>query len=112
MARTSSEQWAKRIERGKDSGLSAKEVAAGTGLKAYTLRYWRWRLSAAERTAASGQDEVHREQAEPKRNVKRRKRSATAMPACVELPIAAVASAPVMLELLLGDVRVRVPSGF
>lgn len=33
-------------------------------------------------------------------------------PRIVELPVAAVASAPAMLELLLGDVRVRVPSGF
>jgi len=112
MARTSSEQWAKRIERWKDSGLSAKEFAAETGLKASTLTYWRWKLSAAQRTDSSGQDEVHRGQAEPKRGVKRRKGSATTMPACVELPVAAFASASAMLELVFGDVRVRVPSGF
>jgi transposase len=112
MARTSSEQWAKRVERWKESGLSAKEFAAETGLKASTLAYWRWRLSAAERSGSSSQGEVQRGLAEPKRGVKRRKRTATTMPACVELPVAAVASTPMMLELLFGEVRVRVPSGF
>ena len=112
MARTSSEQWAKRVERWKDSGLSAKEFAAETGLKASTLTYWRSSLSAAERTDSNGEDEVDRGQTEPKRSVKRRKRSATTVPACLELPVATVACAPVMLELVLGDVPVRVPSGF
>ena len=33
-------------------------------------------------------------------------------PHFVELPVAAVTQRPVMLELLFGDVCVRVPSGF
>ncbi len=32
-----------------DSGLTAKEYAAETGLNANTLAHWRWRLGAASR---------------------------------------------------------------
>lgn len=39
-------EWAKRVERWVDSGLTAKEYAAETGLNANTLAYWRWRLGA------------------------------------------------------------------
>jgi hypothetical protein len=114
MARTSSEQWAKRIERWKDSGLSAKEFAAETGVNAGTLSYWRWKLTAAERVRASDNAAAVQTTggAELTRGLKRRGRPARVLPACVELPVAAVAAAPVMLELLFGDVRVRVPSDF
>jgi hypothetical protein len=114
MARTSSEQWAKHVERWRDSGLSAKEFAVETGLKASTLSYWRWKLSAAARASADGEAEVAQTagKAELKRRVERRRRTARVLPSCVELPVATVATAPAMLELLLGDVRVRVPSDF
>jgi len=39
------EQWAKRVERWKDSGLTAKEFAAETGINAQSLSWWRWHLS-------------------------------------------------------------------
>ena len=38
------EEWAKRGERWSDSGLTAKEFAAATGLNANTLMHWKWRL--------------------------------------------------------------------
>ena len=44
MERVSREIWAKRVERWKDSGLTAKEFAAETGINARTLTYWKWRL--------------------------------------------------------------------
>jgi len=58
MARSSSEQWAKRVERWKASGLSAKDFAAEAGLKPSTLAYWRWRLSRAERAIGSELDQL------------------------------------------------------
>jgi transposase len=39
------EIWTKRVERWKDSGLTAKEFAAEMGLRAQTLMWWQWRLS-------------------------------------------------------------------
>ena len=39
------EKWAKRVERWKDSGLSAKEFGAETGISARSLTWWRWHLS-------------------------------------------------------------------
>jgi transposase-like protein len=38
------ELWLKRVERWKDSGLSAREFAAEVGINAQTLSYWRWKL--------------------------------------------------------------------
>jgi transposase len=46
MERTSREAWAKRVERWRDSGLTAKEYAAKVGVKAHSLSWWKWRLSS------------------------------------------------------------------
>ncbi len=55
MGRESREVWSKRVERWRDSGLSAKEFAAEVGVKESSLRTWGWRLKAkrAERKAAT-----------------------------------------------------------
>jgi hypothetical protein len=52
MERVSREAWAKRVERWRDSGLSAAEYAAEIGVKAHTLSWWKWRLGSGgeERT--------------------------------------------------------------
>lgn len=109
MARMNAEQWSKHVERWKDSGLTAKEFAAETGLSASTLSNWRWKLSAAERECASRKDGPSR--TSKARSMKAQEKDVAAS-GFIELPVAAWASAPVMLELVLGDVRVRVPSGF
>ena len=44
MGRASREVWAKRVERWKDSGLSAKEFAAELEVSANTLTFWKWKL--------------------------------------------------------------------
>jgi hypothetical protein len=51
MARESREVWTKRVERWRDSGLSAKEFADETGVKANTLQNWGYRLAAERRRA-------------------------------------------------------------
>ena len=51
MAKADQAEWAKRIERWRDSGLSAKEFAAETGLKPSTLSYWKWRLKSEGKAA-------------------------------------------------------------
>lgn len=42
------EQWKKRVERWKESGLSAKEFAAELGINARSLSWWRWQLSKGD----------------------------------------------------------------
>lgn len=42
--RASREEWRKRVERWKDSGLTAKEFAAESGINAGTLQFWRYKL--------------------------------------------------------------------
>src|SRR5579864_2261063 len=42
------EKWAKRVERWKDSGLSAKDFGAETGISARSLTCWRWHLSKGD----------------------------------------------------------------
>src|SRR6186713_1055806 len=42
--RVGREEWAKRVERWQESGLTSKEFAAELGISANTLTYWKWRL--------------------------------------------------------------------
>src|SRR5689334_9950769 len=47
MDRTTREVWTQRIERWKESGLTAKEFAAPLGIKPRTLAWWRWNLASS-----------------------------------------------------------------
>jgi transposase len=44
MGRASRAVWAKRVERWKDSGLTAKEFAAEIDVAPQTLQFWKWKL--------------------------------------------------------------------
>jgi transposase-like protein len=113
MERPDAQQRAKWVERWKDSGLTAKEFAAEVGLKATALYSWRAQLSAAARRDSEGRNVSELPVPSRRtRSAKREKRSATPPPRFIELPVAEVTNTPAMLELLLGDVRVRVPAGF
>ena len=58
MAKATRAEWAKRVERWQDSGLTAKEFAAEFNVNAGTLSYWKYKLrrqtASAERTARPG----------------------------------------------------------
>lgn len=102
MERQSRETWAKRVERWKDSGLTAKEYAAEVGINAQSLSWWKWHLSSTDAAPPK---------APP---TPRRPRNATpntpSPVTFVELPATAVAEP---FEVVLpSSVRVRVPSGF
>jgi len=60
--RSTREQWAKRVRRWVDSGLTAPEFAAEMGLNPRTLRYWKWRLGKEGREAASSSRRARRSQ--------------------------------------------------
>jgi hypothetical protein len=96
-----------RVERWKASGLTAKEFAAETGLKASTLTFWSWKL----RREASGQDD--------QRGAPRRRRAKSATPApkaagrFVEVTRDVVRTTPAHIEVVLrGGFRIRVPETF
>ena len=112
MERPDAQQRAKWVERWKDSGLTAKEFAVEAGLKATALYAWRAQLSAATRRESEVRDVSEPVPSRRTRSAKREKRSVTPPPRFIELPVAEVTNTPAMLELLLGDVRVRVPAGF
>ena len=91
------EQWRKRVERWKDSGLTAREFAAETGINFHTLRFWSSRLQS-EKRGKSGAMVVA-----PK-------------PRFIEVTEALTGAKPVLggsrLELVVADVVIRVPVGF
>lgn len=51
-ARAGREEWQKRVQQWKDSGLTAKEFAAETGINAETLQFWRYKLRHGGRRSA------------------------------------------------------------
>lgn len=42
--RASRDEWAKRVERWKDSGLTAEQFASEIGINANTLKFWRYKV--------------------------------------------------------------------
>jgi hypothetical protein len=103
MDRESRETWSKRIERWKDSGLTAKGFAAELGINAHSLTWWRWRLSSTR--AAATKTRVRTQHTASKVS------SATPAPLTFVELSAAVAVEP--LEVVLpSSLRIRVPSGF
>lgn len=46
--RANRDEWRKRVDRWKDSGLTAKEFAAETGINAGTLQFWSYKLKRGE----------------------------------------------------------------
>jgi len=49
--RTSREEWCKRVERWKDSGLTADQYASELGINAKTLQFWKYKLAKPEASA-------------------------------------------------------------
>ena len=106
--------WAKRVERWKDSGLTAKEFAAEVGINASTLTYWKWRLGKEEREgqgAKSNRRPKHRSRKTASVDATRGLEAARSAPPLVEVQLAAPAEVPFEVELPDGR-RVRVPVTF
>ncbi len=105
MARASREIWAKRVERWKDSGLSAKEFAAELDVSPKSLMFWKWKLGQLETPKGAASTARRKLQT-------RTARVAVATPRFLQLmPTSAPPSAA--LELVLRDGLVlRVAPGF
>ena len=114
MPPTPREVWTKRVERWSDSGLTAKEYAAETGLNANTLMHWKWRLGAEARRRQRATrpivEAVQFVEVTPPAAVAK----TPAIPASVAPPpVAAPVIADESLEVILRDgLRIRVPVQF
>ena len=102
MAKASRAEWAKRVARWQDSGLTAKEFAAELAVSPNSLTFWKWKLrrELMESDAASSNIKPVVKAAEPK---------------FLQLVAAHddTAGAAVPLEVVIGgDIVVRVPQGF
>jgi len=93
--RTGRDEWAKRVARWKDSGLTAKEFATELGINPRSLVFWKWQLGKGSGPAAE--------------SVKSGRAPARPLP-LIELGQVA---APVQFELELGGGRrLAIPSTF
>ena len=92
-ARATRAEWSKRVERWRESGLTAQEFAAELGVNPRTLTYWKWVLTKG-----------------PAREQATRSRTATVVP-FVEVGQTPARTDVFELELSSGVV-VRVPLDF
>jgi|SRR6187402_1089440 len=58
--RTGRDEWRKRIERWRNSGLSAEAFAAELGTKPATLKFWKYRIEQETRGTAGSSDKSSR----------------------------------------------------
>jgi hypothetical protein len=52
---TSRDEWGKRVERWKDSGLTAEQYARELGINAKTLQFWKYKLAKPELSRRASQ---------------------------------------------------------
>lgn len=97
MARASRETWAKRVERWKDSGLTAREFAAELGINAGALSHWKYQLGKEAKAESA-------RAAAPARSRPRAQKKSNTRPAFVA---AAVTTAHI--EVRVSDVVLRLP---
>ena len=104
MNRESRATWEKRIERWRDSGLSAKEYAAEVGINVRSLKWWAWRIGAAQKSQA------------PKTRARRRRSpkiaSAVTSPPLTFVEMATTVATDAIEIVLPSTVRVHVRRGF
>jgi hypothetical protein len=106
-SRVAREEWAKRVERWRDSGLKCAEFAAEVGINPRTLTYWKWVL---------GKEARGEKRAWPRRKVRKsRAQSPASSPTTAISGLVEVRAIPrdVHFELDLGaGRRLRVPASF
>lgn len=104
MKRETRETWAKRVERWKDSGLTADEFATEIGVNANTLKFWSSRLNSGTK----GDGKRSREG----RTVQCRRGRRREAPEFVEVSSHLVMGSASPVEVVVGELVVRVVAGF
>ena len=110
-SRVAREEWAKRVERWRDSGLRCAEFAAEAGINPRTLTYWKWVLGKEAR----GEKRVWPRGKGRKSSARRAASSATPSAEAVVSGLVEVQAVPrdARFELDLGaGRRLRVPASF
>lgn len=101
------EQWARRVERWKESGLPLKAFAAELGINARSLSWWKWELSKSDVSTSAPR---------PRRRRARASLAAAALTKTISPMTFVEMTASVVgepLEIVLpSTLRVRVPVGF
>jgi len=107
-ARVEREEWAKRVERWRDSGLKTAEFAAELGINPRTLTYWAWTL----KREASGKKRVWKTKTQKPPAV--RKAPAARAPGGARSPFVEVKShgSYARFELEVRGRRLHIPDGF
>lgn len=106
MGRSTREEWATRVARWKDSGLTATEFASEVGVSAHSLSWWKWRLTSQARAER------------PKRALARRaaqpmgEPTATAISPLTFVEMTAAPETDRLEVVLASSVRIRVRPGF
>ena len=106
MGRSTREEWATRVARWKDSGLTATEFASEVGVSAHSLSWWKWRLTSPARAER------------PKRALARRAPqpmggpTATAISPLTFVEMTAAPETDRLEVVLPSSVRIRVRPGF
>ena len=100
--RVSRDEWAKRVERWRDSGLTTVEFAAELGINPHSLTYWAWTL----KREAGGKKRVW-----PKKS---RKQAVARKAAVSSAPFVEVKSHTprAQFELEIRGRRLHIPDGF
>ena len=101
------EEWAKRIERWKDSGQSLSAYARELGISATSLKWWKWRLHAEASGTWSEPRKKQRTPSAPKLERAKPEKTIT----FVELPRPTSKKAPIEI-VLASRVRIRVEADF
>jgi transposase len=104
MVRADRVEWAQRVQRWQDSGLTAKEFGAEIGVSHTSLSFWKWRLK---------KDQAAGTEPSPRPRVKRSRRTAVKFVEVADQIDDASASASQHIELVVGARYVlRVARGF
>lgn len=106
MGREPREVWKKRVDRWRESGLSAREFAAETGVNVHTLSHWAWRLGRPNGEPRSAKRGTRKEVPTPVRFVEVVTDDRASGGAAGE-----TGAAPA-IELVVGAWTLRVPPGF
>jgi len=110
--RESSETWAKRVKRWRDSGLTSGEFCAEADLNPRTLIYWAWRL---RKESGLPPEKSERKVRKPKvapttaASKQPRAKKATPSPKFVELMSPLPSSSHEPIEIVVRSITVRVP---
>jgi hypothetical protein len=108
-SRVAREEWAKRVERWRESGLTSAEFAAELGINPRTLTYWKWVLGKEAR----GEKREWPSRKSAGRARRAATRDAESKTALAELVEVHAASRDARFELELGAGRcIRVPASF